>query len=87
MGKNKRVNPRRIPMPKGSFDLDAIINEASLGNLYYAWLLVLHAILEYDAETPEEKQRFLDAANRTVMLMCRKEATPNRVKTAIPAIP
>ena len=67
MGKKKRVNPRRIPMPKRSFDREGIFNEASSGNLYFAWLLVLHAMLEYEAETPEERQRFLDAANQTII--------------------
>jgi len=67
MGKKKRVNPRRIPMPKSSFDRDVIINEASSGNLYYAWLLVLHAMLEYEAETPEERRRLLNAANQTTI--------------------
>ena len=35
--------------------------------MYFAWLLVLHAMLEYEAETPEEKQRLLDAANQTLI--------------------
>ena len=54
-------------MPKSSFDRDVIINEASSGNLYYAWLLVLHAMLEYEAETPEERRRLLNAANQTTI--------------------
>ena len=67
MGKKKRVNPRRIPMPKSSFDRDVIINEASSGNLYYAWLLVLHTMLELEAKTPEEVQRLWNAADQTVI--------------------
>ena len=70
MGKKKRINPRRIPMPKSGFDKEKIINEASSGNLYFAWLLILHTMLEHEAKTPEEIQRLWNAANSTLIQQC-----------------
>lgn len=67
MGKKKRTNPRRIPMAKSVFDKEKIINEASSGNLYFAWLLVLHTMLEHETKTPEEIQHLWNTAGSTLI--------------------
>lgn len=62
--KIKRVNPRRIPLERGEFDRAAIIKDVSYANLYFGWLLVLHAMLEQEAKTPDEVKRLWNAADR-----------------------
>ena len=52
---------------KSGFDREKIISEESAANLYYAWLLVLHTMLEHEAKTPEEVQRLWNAADQTVI--------------------
>ena len=49
MGK-KKVNPRRIPLPKNAADKDAIIEEAMKDDMTHGWLLVASALsdLGYD---------------------------------------
>ena len=49
MGK-KKVNPRRIPLPKNAVDKDAIIEEAMKDDMSHGWLLVASALsdLGYD---------------------------------------
>ena len=49
MGK-KKVNPRRIPLPKNAVDKDAIIEEAMNDDMTHGWLLVASALsdLGYD---------------------------------------
>jgi len=49
MGK-KKVNPRRIPLPKNAVDKDAIIEEAMKDDMAHGWLLVASALtdLGYD---------------------------------------
>lgn len=64
MAKKKRVNPHRIPISMKNVDKAAIINDASYANLYFGWLLVLHAMLEQEAKTPEEIGKLWDAADR-----------------------
>mgnify|MGYP007070091722 CR=1 FL=1 len=64
MAKRKRVNPRRIPLAKDKFDRAAIIKDVSYANLYFGWLLVLHAMLEQEAKTPDEVKRLWNAADR-----------------------
>ena len=48
MGK-KRVNPRRIPLPKNAVDKDAIIEEAMKDDMTHGWLLVASAAALYAA--------------------------------------
>ena len=43
MGK-KKVNPRRIPLPKNAVDKDAIIEEAMKDDMAHGWLLVASAL-------------------------------------------
>lgn len=64
MAKKKRINPRRIPMGKGKFDRDAIINDVSYANLYFGWLLVLHAMLEQEAKSADDVKKLWNTANR-----------------------
>ena len=36
----KKVNPRRVPLPKKAIDKDAIIEEAMKDDMAHVWLLV-----------------------------------------------
>ena len=58
---------------KSGFDREKIISEESAANLYYAWLLVLHTMLEHEAKTPEEVQRLWNAADQTVIQEVHKQ--------------
>ena len=52
--RSKKMNPRRIPMPKSAFDREAILEEATKDNMYRAWLLVLNALVEQGRVEPDE---------------------------------
>ena len=43
--KNKKVNPRRIPLSKKEIDPNAILEEATQSDLYDAWLLVMNTLI------------------------------------------
>ncbi len=53
MGK-KKVNPRRIPLPKSAINKDKIIEEAMKDDMYHAWILVASALLETELAKPEQ---------------------------------
>lgn len=57
MAKKKKVNPRRIPLPKNSFDEKALLNEAMKDNMTHAWLLVAEPLYEagYDLTSLSEE--------------------------------
>ena len=63
MAKQKRINPRRVPMPKDSAIAEQIIERASRGNSVYAWILVLHSMLYHVAESDEERLRAWNVAD------------------------
>lgn len=46
MSKKKKVNPRRIPLSKNSFDEKALLNDAMKDNMTHAWLLVAEQLHE-----------------------------------------
>ena len=42
----KKVNPRRIPLPRNAINKDAIIEEAMKDDMAHAWLLVAGPLLD-----------------------------------------
>ena len=44
--RSKKINPRRIPMPKSMIDCNEILEEATREDMYHAWLLVFNAMVE-----------------------------------------
>ena len=77
MNKKKKLNPRRIPLAKSEIDKTAILDEATEGDMYEAWLLVAHSLIEQHHATTEEigtladrindyasKRRYADATKR-----------------------
>lgn len=50
----KKVNPRRIPLPKNAINMDAIIEEAMKDDMAHAWLLVASALVDMGCENISE---------------------------------
>ena len=44
--KTKKLNPRRVPLPKSATNQDAIIDEATHNDMVHAWILVAYALVE-----------------------------------------
>ena len=42
----KKVNPRRIPLPRNAINKDALIEEAMKDDMAHAWLLVAGPLLD-----------------------------------------
>lgn len=61
MAKKKRVNPRRIPMAKGTVDQKVLLEEANHDNLAIAWTLVVHAMLKQGIKTVAEMEQIWTA--------------------------
>ena len=59
----KKVNPRRVPLPKKTIDKDAIIEEAMKDDMAHAWLLVSSALLDMGYENISELS---DAVNKYI---------------------
>lgn len=59
----KKVNPRRIPLPKNAINKDAIIEEAMKDDMAHAWLLVASALVDMGCENISELS---DAVNRFI---------------------
>lgn len=59
----KKVNPRRIPLPKKAIDKDAVLEEAMKDDMEQAWLLVASASADRGYENISELS---DAVNRFV---------------------
>lgn len=64
MGKKKRVNPRRIPISESCVDRREVMLTASSANLFWGSLLVVHAMIEQEADAPDDIQRFADIINQ-----------------------
>ena len=65
MPKKKRVNPRRIPLPKGAMDKDAILEEAMKDDVAHAWLLVAEPLFEIGYELAPLADSVSDFINRS----------------------
>ena len=48
----KKVNPRRIPLPRNAINKDAIIEEAMKDDMAHAWLLVAGPLLDRGYDLP-----------------------------------
>ncbi|MBO4913890.1 MAG: hypothetical protein J5449_01675 [Oscillospiraceae bacterium] len=68
MKKQKRVNPHRVPVSRELIDEDRLIEEASVGNLYYAWLLLLPSLFDFEGMTNARIAEIWDAINEYVSI-------------------
>ena len=64
--KKKKLNPRRIPMSKALVDKNAILEEATQDDMYRAWLLVVHSILELELLPADEIAALADSVNKCI---------------------
>ena len=48
----KKVNPRRIPLPRNAINKNAIIEEAMKDDMAHAWLLVAGPLLDRGYDHP-----------------------------------
>ena len=48
----KKVNPRRIPLPRNAINKNAIIEEAMKDDMAHAWLLVAGPLLDRGYDLP-----------------------------------
>ena len=48
----KKVNPRRIPLPRNAINRDTIIEEAMKDDMAHAWLLIAGPLLDRGYELP-----------------------------------
>lgn len=62
-GKQKRVNPNRVPASKEELNEKQILAEASTGNMYFAWLLILPTLSEQKDMTRKRVVEIWDAVN------------------------
>ena len=62
-GKQKRVNPNRVPVSKEDLNENQILAEASTGNMYFAWLLILPTLSEQKNMTRKRVVEIWDAVN------------------------
>ena len=64
--RQKKVNPRRIPMAKAMFDREQILEEATKDDLYRAWLLTFNALMEQERIEKTEAPTLTDAVNNYI---------------------
>ena len=64
--KKKKVNPRRIPIPKAAVDSKAILEEATADDMYRAWLLVGNALIDLAIIPVDELPALSDEVNRFI---------------------
>ena len=64
--RSKKLNPRRIPMPKNMIDREAILEEATKDDMYRAWLLVFNALIEQGRVELENIPLLTDDVNRYI---------------------
>ena len=76
--RSKKINPRRIPMPKSMIDRDGILEEATKDDMYHAWLLVFNAFIEQDQIEIDEIPALADDVNRYI-----RSSSFHSVKTEI----
>ena len=61
--KKKRVNPNKVSLSKDEIDEEKMMIEASKGNMYYAWLLLLPTLAEEPGMTRKQIVEIWDAVN------------------------
>ena len=62
--KKKKLNPRRIPLSKSQINTDDILDEATKDDIYHAWLLIVHSLLELELIPLNEIAALADSVNR-----------------------
>ena len=62
-GKRKRTNKNRIPLAPKAINAELLIAEVSVGNMFYAWLLVIPVLIEQGYATRERILELWDATN------------------------
>lgn len=78
----KRLNPRRIPLPKNAINKDAIIEEAMKDDMEHAWLLVAGPLLDAGYELKplaEAVNQYIEKKNAPI----NRKSELLRVETAI----
>lgn len=78
----KRLNPRRIPLPKNAINKDAIIEEAMKDDMEHAWLLVAGPLLDAGYELKplaEAVNQYIEKKNAPI----NRKRELLRVETAI----
>ncbi len=83
----KRINLNRIPISASSIDEERIIAEVSVGNMYYAWLLLIPVLIEQEGIT---KERILelwsiinDYASTSLVMRADVKAATRRIESVI----
>lgn len=64
--KNKKVNPRRIPLSKKEIDPNAILEEATQSDLYDAWLLVMNTLIGQERVTFDSISDLTEGINQYI---------------------
>ena len=78
----KKVNPRRIPLAKREINEDAILEEATKNDLYEAWLLVFHALIELELIPFEEMPVLTEMVNQYIRDSANSENRREEAKRA-----
>lgn len=59
----KKLNPRRIPLPKAAIKIDEIVEEAMKDDMYHSWLVVAEALVNLEYVNAYEVQSLCDEVN------------------------
>ena len=62
----RRINPNKILIDRSKLDRNQLIAEASTGNMYYAWLIVMPSLLSRGEKTKEEIVELWQAVNEYI---------------------
>lgn len=54
MTKKKRVNPHKIPLKKNTYDAKSLLYEEMHENLYFAWMLIIHTLVEQNIASSDK---------------------------------
>lgn len=76
--RTKKVNPRRIPLAKREINENAILEGATKNDLYEAWPLVFHALIELELIPFEEMPVLTELVNQYIT------AKPKKVRNGVP---
>lgn len=74
MGKKRKVNPHRIPISRAEVNPEAIMREVSIGNLYYAWLLIIPELMKLPNYEKQDIVFFSDAVDDYLVSSQTKDA-------------
>jgi len=74
MGKKRKINPHRIPVSRADVNPDAIMREVSIGNMYYAWLLIIPELMKLPNYENQDIVFFSDAVDEYLTSSQTKDA-------------